>query len=144
MMDVKVRIKRIDSSLPLPAYATEGAVAFDLFARENTEIKPGQIALVPANVIIETPKGYALVLALRSSTPRKKGLLKPHGVGIIDQDYCGEGDELKIQVYNFTDKLVVVERGERIAQGMFVRIEKNEWEETSVMGKTRGGFGSTG
>lgn len=141
---MKVKIKRIDGSLPLPAYATDGSVAFDLFAREATKINPGEIALVPANVIIETPKGYALVLALRSSTPRKKGLLKPHGVGIIDQDYCGEGDELKIQVYNFTDKLVIVERGERIAQGMFVKIEKNEWEETDKMGKTRGGFGSTG
>lgn len=141
---MKVKIKRIDGSLPLPAYATDGSVAFDLFSRQDTKINPGEIALVPANVIIETPKGYALVLALRSSTPRKKGLLKPHGVGIIDQDYCGEGDELKIQVYNFTDKPVVVERGERIAQGMFVKIEKNEWEETDKMGKTRGGFGSTG
>jgi len=141
---VKVRIKRIDGSLPLPTYATGGSVAFDLFARETTRISPGEIALVPANVIIETPKGYALILALRSSTPRKKGLLKPHGVGIIDQDYCGEGDELKIQVYNFTAKEVIVDKGERIAQGMFVKIEKNEWEETAKMGKTRGGFGSTG
>src|SRR5579884_470020 len=110
---VHVTIKRIDSSLPLPTYATAGSVGFDLICREDTEIAPRTIGLIPGNVIVQTPPGYMLLLALRSSTPRRKGLLIPHGLGIIDQDYCGEGDELLVQVYNFQDEPVLVRRGER-------------------------------
>lgn len=142
---MRVRIKRVDKTLPLPVYATEGAVAFDLICRETVTVKPGQVARIPANVIIETPPGYMLLISLRSSTPAKYGLLIPHGIGIIDNDYCGEGDEIMIQVYNFTDREVTVPRGARIAQGMFVKVERAEWEEVESMGRrTRGGFGSTG
>jgi dUTP pyrophosphatase len=140
---MKVKIKRIDKSLPLPVYETSGSVGFDILSRKDVVVNPKEIKLIPGNVIVETPLGYVLLLALRSSTPRKKGLLKPHGVGIVDQDYCGEQDEVKVQVYNFTDKTVKVDKGEKIAQGMFVRIDKFEWDEQKEMGRSRGGFGST-
>ncbi|MCI0515517.1 dUTP diphosphatase [candidate division KSB1 bacterium] len=141
---MKVKIKRLDPTLPLPEYATPGAVGFDLLAREKLVIPPHQIALIPANVIIETPPGYMLLVSLRSSTPRRKGLLQPHGIGIIDQDYCGAGDEIKIQVYNFTAAPVEVDRGEKIGQAVFVRVNQCEWEEMTTMNRpTRGGFGST-
>ena len=145
---MKIKIKRIDKTLPLPKYQTDGAVGFDLFCRQKTHIGPQTIGLIPANVIIETPPGYMLVIALRSSTPRKKGLLIPHGLGIIDQDYCGPSDEILIQVFNFTDQEVIIEPGERIAQGIFVKVENAKsgigWQETDQINhKTRGGFGST-
>ncbi len=141
---MKAKIKRIDKSLPLPTYQTAGSVGFDIYSREDMEIQPHEIALIPGNIIVETPQGYMLLVALRSSTPRKKGLIKPHGIGVIDNDYCGEGDEIKVQVYNITDKIVKIEKGERVAQGIFVKVDRFEWEETNTMGKTRGGFGSTG
>ncbi|TMD59697.1 MAG: dUTP diphosphatase [Chloroflexi bacterium] len=141
---LEVTIKRIDTSLPLPTYATAGSVAFDLLCREDTEIDPDTLGLVPANVIVQTPPGYMLLVSLRSSTPRRKGLLIPHGVGIIDQDYCGDGDEIMLQVYNFLDEAVTVQRGERIAQGIFVPIMQVNWNEVDEVGKGRGGFGSTG
>ncbi|MFH0776376.1 MAG: dUTP diphosphatase [Patescibacteria group bacterium] len=141
---MKVKIFRIDKTLPLPIYETAGAVGFDLLARETTEISPGEIKLIPANVIVATPPGFALLVTSRSSTPRKKGLTQPHGLGIIDQDYCGTEDEIKIQVHNFSRDRVVVERGEKIAQGLFVRCERAEFEEIEKVEKeTRGGFGST-
>ena len=142
--NMKVKIKRVDKSLPLPTYQTAGSVGFDIYSREDVEISSHEIALIPGNIIVETPPGYMLLVALRSSTPRKKGLIKPHGIGVIDNDYCGEGDEIKVQVYNNTDHVVKVEKGERIAQGIFVKIDKFDWEEVDMMGKTRGGFGSTG
>ena len=84
------------------------------------------------------------MVTLRSSTPRKYGLLMPHGVGIIDNDYAGEGDEIKIQVYNFSNRPVTIKRGDKIAQGIFVRVDRVEWAEVDRMErKTRGGFGST-
>lgn len=144
-MKLKVKIKRIDSTLPLPAYETDGSVGFDLLARADTVIAPQTIGLIPGNIIVEVPKGYMLMVASRSSTPRKKGLMKPHGIGVVDQDFCGPQDEIWIQMYNFTSQEVTVKRGEKVAQGVFVRVDMCEWEETEVMkGKSRGGFGSTG
>ncbi len=141
---LQVAIKRIDSSLPLPTYATAGSVGFDLLCREDTEIAPRKLGRIPGNVIVQTPPGYVLLLAMRSSTPRRKGLLIPHGMGIIDQDYGGEGDELLVQVYNFRDEAVMVTRGERVAQGIFVPVMRVTWHEIDDVGTGRGGFGSTG
>lgn len=126
-------------------YHTQGSVGCDLVARVTTKILPHSLAKIPSNVIIKTPKGYMFVVASRGSTPFKKGLLPPHGIGIGDQDFCGPNDEYQIAVYNFTDQDVVVERGERIAQGIFVPIEIAEWEEVdNILDKDRGMFGSTG
>lgn len=142
---MKVKIKRIDSSLPLPKYATPGSVCFDLLARTDMKIESHTTALIPTNIIIETPPGYMFIVVPRSSTPKKKGLLIPHGVGIIDQDYSGPEDEVLFQVYNFTDKVVAIEKGERLAQGCLVPIEKVEFTEVKkISKKSRGGVGSTG
>lgn len=141
---LQVTIKRVDTGLPLPTYATAGSVGFDLLCREDTEIAPRTIKLIPGNVIVRIPEGFMLMLTMRSSTPRRKGLLIPNGVGIIDQDYCGEGDELKVQVFNFRDEAITVNRGERIAQGIFIPVMHVTWDEVNEMGKGRGGFGSTG
>lgn len=142
---MKVRIVRIDKSLPLPKYHTEGAVAFDLYSREEATIQPGEMKLLPSNFIIEVPAGHALILAARSSLSKRKGLMLANGVGVIDQDYHGPEDETGILVRNFTDVPVTVERGERIAQGLIMPIEKAEFEEkNSIKEESRGGFGSTG
>jgi dUTP pyrophosphatase len=141
---MKVKIKRIDKSLPLPVYETQGSVGFDLLVREDTTIKPDEIVLIPSNVIVEVPKGYALIVASRSSTPRKHGLTKPHGIGVIDNDYCGPNDEIKIQVRNFRNEPVTLKKGTKIAQGLFVKVDRLEFEEVEELTqKSRGGFGST-
>lgn len=140
-----IRIQRIDKALPLPRYETDGAVGFDLYARQDTEIGAHGIGLIPSNLIIEVPKGYALIIASRSSTPRKKGLTFPHGIGVIDQDYHGPEDEIKIQVMNFTDQPVTIKKGERIAQALFVRVDHVKFNDVlQIKEKSRGGFGSTG
>jgi dUTP pyrophosphatase len=141
---MKARIKRFDKKLPLPKYHTDGAAAFDLSAREAVEIPPKEVRLVPLNVAIETPPGHFLLVAARSST-HKKGLILANGIGIGDPDFSGDNDEYHAAYLNFTDKPVVVEKGERIAQAMFVQFVKADWEEVERMDKkTRGGFGSTG
>jgi len=142
---MKVKIKRIDKSLPIPEYQTNGSVAFDLYSRLDLEIKPNKIMLIPTNLIIQTPPGYMLMLASRSSTPMKLGLRVSNGIGIIDQDYCGPEDEIKLQVQNFTNKTVKIEKGQRIGQATFVQINKAKWDEDDeIKTNSRGGFGSTG
>lgn len=141
---MKIKIKRIDKDFLLPVYETEGSVGFDLICREEIIVEPNSISLLPTNIIVETPKGYMLMLAPRSSTFRKKGLLMPNSVGVIDQDYCGDDDEILLQVYNAKSESVTVKRGEKLGQGIFVRVDKMEWEEIDGdMGESRGGFGST-
>lgn len=140
---MQVTIKRIDTGLPLPEYQTPGAVAFDLITRETTVIPARGIGRVPSNVVVKIPAGYMLMLKDRSSTSKKKGLFCT--AGVIDQDYCGDTDELLVQYFNFTDTDVTVERGDRLAQAIFIKIEKAEWSETDTMTATsRGGFGTTG
>lgn len=142
---MKVKIKRIDSSLPLPTYATPGSVCFDLSSRKEMEVAPHSVGLIPTNVIVQTPEGYMFIVLPRSSTPKRKGLLIPHGIGVIDQDYCGPEDEVMFQVFNPSDEHVLVAKGERLAQGCFIPVAKAEFVEvTEMTGDNRGGFGSTG
>lgn len=142
---MKTKIFRIDKTLPLPKYETEGSFAFDFIARQTTKIAAQELGLIPGNVIIGCPHDHALLILPRSSTPRKKSLMFPHSVGLIDHDYCGPEDEILIQVYNFGKESVMVERGERIAQGLFVKVDKAEFEEVDEVGeRSRGGFGVTG
>jgi len=143
---MQLNISRIDPSLPLPKYETPGACAFDVCARETTVIAPKTLGFIPTGLIVEVPEGHVLFLASRSSTPKKKGLLIPHGIGIVDQDFCGPQDELRVQVWNFTDAPVTIDRGDRIAQAMLspmIRAELVDVKELATA-VSRGGFGSTG
>ena len=139
-----VKIKRFDKNIPLPQYKTKGAAAFDLYVRIDVEIPPKEFKYVPLNVAVETPEGYFLLLVARSST-HKKGLWMANGVGVGDPDFSGNDDEYQAVYYNFTDKAVLLEKGERIAQGLFVPREIVVWQEVDNMeSKTRGGWGTTG
>lgn len=143
---VNISIKRIDTTLPLPNYQTTGSVAFDLYARIDIQIDPFIPTVIPANIIIHVPEGYFLMIASRSSTPLKKGLMLANGIGVIDTDYHGDKDEIGVQVLNFTQKEVHIKKGDRIAQALVVKIEKvaSFCEVESISKTSRGGFGSTG
>lgn len=142
---MKVRLSQVDPSLPVPSYASPGAAGFDLVCRADTYVPSHGTALIPGNVIVAVPDGFVLVVALRSGTPTRRGLVMPHGIGIIDRDYCGPEDEVKIQVYNMTAFQVTVERGARIAQGILLPAPPIQWELGPPTGDiSRSGFGSTG
>ncbi|HTH03050.1 MAG TPA: dUTP diphosphatase [Vicinamibacterales bacterium] len=142
---ISVRIRRLSPSVPLPQYESDGAAAFDLAAAGDVTIQPGQVALIPTGLVIEVPPGMFLGIFARSSTPLKRGLMVANGVGIVDPDYCGPDDEVKIAVLNFTSAPVRVAAGDRIAQGMLLPVNRVTWEETQVLREdSRGGFGSTG
>jgi dUTP pyrophosphatase len=142
---VNVRIRRLRDDVALPEYATPGAAAFDLAAAADVTIEARSVALVPTGLVIEVPAGMFLGIFARSSTPLKRGLMVANGVGVVDSDYCGPDDEVKIAVMNFTDSAVRVARGDRIAQGMLLGAPRVVWEETAELAlDSRGGFGATG
>jgi len=143
---MNVELYRIDQSLPLPQYETNGSFGFDFLAREDTTIEPGQLGLVPSNVIIKCPDELALLILPRSSTYRKTGLVFPHSIGLVDQDYCGVEDEIMIQLVNPRDHEVTIHKGDKIAQGLFVKSPQVKFIEVGkdFLGQdSRGGFGST-
>jgi dUTP pyrophosphatase len=144
MKKLKIKIKRFDKTLPLPKYQTKGSAGFDLLSRNAYIIKPGEVCYVSLNVAIETPKDHFLLIAARSST-HKLGLMPVNGIGIGDADFRGDNDEYVIPLYNFTKKLIRLEKGIRVAQGVFVKFTRASWQEVAKLkSKDRGGFGSTG
>lgn len=139
-----ITIKRFDKNLPLPEYKTSGAVAMDLVARVTTTIQPGKPGYVPLNIALQLPEGYWALLAARSSL-HKRGLILANGIGIGDEDFCGDADEYQAALWNLSDQAVTIERGERICQLMIREFERVEWQEVDTLtGKNRGGLGSTG
>lgn len=144
VMHTPVRILRIHPQAHIPEYKTPGACGFDIACIEDATIAPGAVARLRTGLVICVPEGHMLMLAGRSSLP-KKGLSVPHGFGTIDQDYCGPTDELLVQVLNFTQEPVEVKAGDRLAQGIFVPIARVSFTEAETLeGSNRGGFGSTG
>ena len=142
---MRLKIRRLDPTLPLPGYGTDEAAGFDLAAAQDVRVAPGQIALVRTGLVIEVPTGHFLGIFARSSTPLKRGLMVANGVGVIDPDYSGPDDEVMVQVLNFTSADVVVRRGDRLAQAMVLPAPRVTWEEvTEIRQTTRGGFGATG
>ena len=142
---MNVRIRRLRPDIPLPRYESDRAAAFDFSAADAVTIEPGGVALVPTGLVIEVPDGMFLGIFARSSTPLKRGLMVANGVGVIDPDYCGPADEVKIAVVNFTAGAVTVQRGDRIAQGIFLPAPRVTWDEADQLREdSRGGFGATG
>lgn len=139
-----VAITRIHPAAVLPDYQTAEAAAFDLAAVEDVTVQPGRVALIPTGLVIKVPLRMFLGIFARSSTPLKRGLMVANGVGVVDPDYCGPNDEVKIAVVNFTDDVVAVKAGDRIAQGILLAAPRVEWVEAEPGEKSRGGFGSSG
>ena len=142
---MRVKIRRLDPTIPLPSYGTDESAGFDLAAAHDVTIGPRSIALVRTGLVIEVPSGHFLAIFARSSTPLKRGLTVANGVGVVDPDYCGPTDEVMIQVLNVTEASVTVTRGDRLAQGIVLAAPRVSWNEVQDLRVTaRGGFGATG
>jgi len=129
---MKLKTKRFNQAIPLPKYQPEAA-GFDFFCRQKTVIQPGKTKAIPSNVAIEIPLGYVILVIPRSSTACRLGIMMPHSVGVIDPFYKGDDNEIMLIFYNFTDRPAVVEKGERIAQGLLLKCEKADFEEVKKL-----------
>ena len=116
----------------------------DLRAAQDMTIHRGDFTLIPLGVSMKLPEGYEAHLAPRSSTFKKWGLLQTNGIGVIDESYCGDGDEWCMPV--FATRTVEIAKGDRICQ--FRIMQKMPPVEFVIVDhltdENRGGFGSTG
>ncbi|MEK7510856.1 MAG: dUTP diphosphatase [Patescibacteria group bacterium] len=141
---MNIPIRRFDPDVPLPEYKTDGAAAMDCYVREDVTIQPGSIGYASLNFALQVPPGHFTMLAARSSL-HKRGLMMGNGIGILDEDYCGNDDEFRAVLYNFTDEPVEVKRGERIVQIVILPFDKVTLTEVERLGnESRGGLGTTG
>ena len=141
-----LKIKVINKSKnPLPKYQTLGASGLDLHANIDAPItlNKNDIVLVPTGLYIEIPDGYEAQIRSRSSLALKNGIFCLNSPATIDSDYRGE---LKIILAALTDIPFTINAGDRIAQMVFAKVEKAEFEEVGELSDSvrgEGGFGST-
>lgn len=116
----------------------------DLRAAENVTMKAGEYKMIPLGVAMELPKGYEALVAPRSSTFRKYGILLANSVGIIDEAYKGDNDEWNFLAYATKD--TQIRKNERICQFRIIQHQPliHLQEVDSLGNADRGGIGSTG
>ena len=116
----------------------------DLRAAETATLKAGESRLISLGVSIRLPEGYEAHVAPRSSTFRTWGILQTNSVGVVDESYCGDDDIWKFPVLAVRD--TVIHENDRICQFRILKkMPDFSIEEVSTLGgKNRGGFGSTG
>tara|TARA_A100001234_G_C12374666_1_gene279623 strand:+ start:126 stop:563 length:438 start_codon:yes stop_codon:yes gene_type:complete len=143
---VKVLIKKLNPSVQLPSYKTDGASGMDLMAylEKPINLEPGKSCLVSTGLSVAFPKEYEIQIRPRSGLAAKNNISVLNTPGTIDSDYRGE---LKIILFNHSNKNFIINNNDRVAQMVLTPIIKIELEEInelpeSVRGK--GGFGSTG
>lgn len=145
MKSVDVRIKRLDPTIELPAYAYTGDAGLDLRASQAVDIAPFERVLIPTGLAIALPDGFAGFVQPRSGMALKQGLTIANTPGLIDAHYRGE---LKIIAVNIDSEHVIhIERGERIAQLVIQEVPLVRLVEVDELDKTdrgEGGFGSSG
>ena len=143
---VKVLVKKLDPSVKLPEYKTEGASGMDLiaFVEGTINIKPKTSALIPTGISVAFSEDYGIQIRPRSGLAAKNNISVLNTPGTIDSDYRGE---IKVIIFNHSNNDFIVNNGDRIAQMILAPIMKMELEEAKNLPQTirgKGGFGSTG
>jgi dUTP pyrophosphatase len=138
-------IQRIDPVAALPAYALAGDAGADIVTTIDVRLAPGERSVVPTGVAIAVPEGYAAFVHPRSGLAARAGMSLVNAPGTIDSGYRGE---IKVIVINHDPVHdLVLDRGDRIAQLVFQRVERARFVEVDELpGSDRGagGHGSTG
>ena len=141
---VELLILRLDPDLPMPARELPGDAGFDLYARMDTTLNPGDRALIPTGVSIALPDGYVALVHPRSGLAIKHGFTLANAPGTIDAGYRGE---ISVIGLNAGSEPLTLKRGDRVAQLVILELPAvTVVEVASLPGSVRsaGGFGSTG
>ena len=143
---VKVLLKKLDSSVELPSYKTDGASGMDLmaFIKEPINLKPHTSCLVPTGISLAFSDEFEIQIRPRSGLAAKNSISVLNTPGTIDSDYRGE---IKVILFNHGSDDFLINNKDRIAQMVLTPVVKMDLEETDDLPNTvrgEGGFGSTG
>ena len=142
---VIVKVHKLDPNIKDSAYAHDGDAGFDLFAREQVTLAPGERKIIPTGIALEIPDGYVGLIWDKSGLSMKFGL-KNLG-GVVDASFRGE---VNVGLVNLSDKTHTFEKNDKTAQMLIQKIERATIElveDEAALTKTtrgKGNFGSTG
>lgn len=140
---LKVKIKKT-ADVKMPSYSHKGDAGMDLYAAEEYFLKPMERKLVGTGIKIAIPYGYEAQVRPKSGLAIEHGISHANSIGTIDSSYRGE---IKIPLINLSDKPYKIEKGKKIGQIVFAKVEEAVFEEVEELGSTtrnENGFGSTG
>lgn len=135
------------SDNPLPEHQTESSAGADIHAYlpdGEVVIPPGEQEIITTGIFMEIPVGYEVQIRPRSGLAFKHGVTVLNSPGTIDADYRGE---VKVLLINHGKEAFIVKSGERIAQMVFSKYQRVEWESVNRLSDTErgsGGYGSSG
>jgi len=141
---INVKIKKIKDNAIIPKYVHEGDSGVDLYSAEDYLLKPGERVLVSTGLKIAIPKGYEAQIRPKSGLALNNGVSIVNTPGTIDAGYRGE---IGIITINLGKENFKIEKGKKIAQMVFNKVEEAKFEEVEDLDNTKrgdGGFGSTG
>ena len=165
---IQVPIELTSENAKIPTYANLGDGAVDLYAPCDFTIGPGETKIIPVDIKVALPYGYAFLIHPRSGLSAKTKLRVANSVGLIDSQYKGvigvilENVEPRIKdiSYEFDDKgrpiitsiehgqSYSISKGDRFAQMRLVEVPSASFfqvESVDGIGDDRGGgFGSSG
>lgn len=142
--DIRVPIK-VKYYGTTPELSQEGWGSWiDCYAAEEVCLKAGARTYIPLGFAMELPKGFEAILAPRSSTFKRWGILQTNGIGVIDSTFNGDDDQWMMPALATRD--ITIPKGTRLCQ---FRIQEeqpsiNFIPVSSLGNETRGGFGSSG
>jgi len=141
---VKVSIRILSEDARMPKLEHEGDAGFDLYSTEDAILKPMQRKLIPTGISMAIEKGYEAQIRPKSGLAIEHGITLLNTPGTIDAGYRGE---IKVIVINLGEKEYRIEKGKKICQVVFNKIEHPEIievQELEASSRGKGGFGSTG
>lgn len=132
------------SDIPLPRRATAGSAGYDFICPADVTLAPGEAITIPTGIRCDMQPGWVLMIFPRSGLGFKHQVRLANTVGVIDSDYFHAANEghIMVRIVNGGDQQVVIARGERFCQGVF--LPHGLAEEDEVLADRAGGFGSTG
>ena len=157
VLDPVVKTKALDDiyeayqNIKLPNLSTAGSCGHDICSTVDVPIYPGMNAVIPTGIRAEMFPGWALLIFPRSGLGFKYNIRLVNTCGVIDSDYFGAKNygHIILKIYNGTpvDKTessrVVIHRGDKIAQGVFLPYGIASNVNLAELGEREGGFGST-
>lgn len=139
-----IRAQKLDEEAILPQRHHYDDAGMDIFSIEDVKIPAYWYEIVGTGFAIEIPRGYAGFIQPRSGLALKHGITVLNTPGLIDPGYRGE---VKVLLYNISDRSYSVKKGDRIAQLVITSYLSAEFAESDSLVETKRGsegFGSTG
>lgn len=133
-----------DMNVELPKRKTKKSAGYDFFAVEDFTLYPNKLCIVPTGVKAYMEDNEVLYLHIRSSVAFKRGVRMLNSIGVIDADFVDNPDnegEISLGLLSHNDDIVHIQKGERIAQGVFHKFLITD--DDNAEGQRVGGIGST-